>query len=278
MTNKLALLIDADNINSDLALQIFDKIASLGEAITKRAFGNISVFSGQDGWKEPVRQYAIEAFPQVSNIDRKNTADFSLIINAMDCLASGKYDGFVLASSDSDFTSLAQRLRNDNKLVYGMGDERATISFRSACTQFFELTRPCSTCEVINTPLVAEPVKVVAEPVKVVAEPVKAPAEAPTLLSTSCPSVSPIQNKQPTVSSSMVDVPASASAKIPTEFERIVADLQKQKCKKLVALQHALMNLLRKPEEGTKKIIKAMKSQGYISIDENNRITWLDKQ
>jgi len=112
----------------------------------------------------------------------------------------------------------------------------------------------------------------------VVAEPVKAPVEAPTLLSASCPSVSPIQNKQPTVSSSAVDVPVSASAKVSPEFERIVATLQKQKCKKLVALQHALMNLLRKPEEGTKKIIKAMKKQGYISIDENNRITWLDKQ
>ncbi len=263
MSNKLALLIDADNISSDLASQIFDIIASLGEAITKRAFGDISVFNGKDGWKEPVRQYAIEAFPQVSNVDRKNTADFSLIINAMDCLASGKYDGFVLASNDSDFTSLAQRLRNDNKLVYGMGDERATISFRSACTRFFELTRPCSTCEVINTPLVAEPVK--------------APAEAPTLLSASCPSVSPIQNEKPTVSSSVVDVPVSASAKAPTEFKRIVAILQKQKCKKLVTLQHAL-HTLQKPDKDIEKIIKAMKSQGYISIDENNRITWLDKQ
>ena len=136
---KLVVLIDADNISPFYADDVFTIVERLGEAITRRAFGNVTVFTGTAGWKDAVRKYAIEARPQVSNIDHKNTADFALIIDAMDCLASGRYDGFVLVTSDSDFTSLAQRLRNENKAVYGIGDNRACISFRKACTVFFEL-------------------------------------------------------------------------------------------------------------------------------------------
>lgn len=136
---KLAVLIDADNIGAAEAAAIFGRATRLGEPITRRAYGNLAVFSGKTGWKEPVRQYAIEARPQVSNVDRKNTADFALILDAMDFLATGRYDGFVLVSGDSDFTSLAQRLRNEDKAVYGMGNANAPASFRSACTEFFEL-------------------------------------------------------------------------------------------------------------------------------------------
>ena len=136
---KLVVLIDADNISPFYADDVFTIVERHGEAITRRAFGNVTVFTGTAGWKDAVRKYAIEARPQVSNIDRKNTADFALIIDAMDCLASGRYDGFVLVTSDSDFTSLAQRLRNEDKAVYGIGDNRACISFRKACTEFFEL-------------------------------------------------------------------------------------------------------------------------------------------
>ena len=68
----------------------------------------------------------------------------------------------------------------------------------------------------------------------------------------------------------------TATPKQPTEFQIIVADLQKRKCKKLVTLQNWLMKNLKKPADETEKIIKAMKSRGFISIDENNKVTWLN--
>lgn len=96
---RLAVLIDADNISGTDVKEVFDIAERLGEAITRRAFGNVTIFSGKGGWKEPVRNFAIEARPQVGNVDRKNAADFALVIDAMDCLYSGRYDGLVLVSS-----------------------------------------------------------------------------------------------------------------------------------------------------------------------------------
>ena len=237
---RLAVLIDADNISWTDAKEVFDIAERLGEAITRRAFGNVTIFSGKDGWKEPVRNFAIEARPQVSNVDRKNAADFALVIDAMDCLYSGRYDGLVLVSSDSDFTSLAQRIRNDGKAVYGIGDGRASISFRKACTEFFELK----------------------------------PKEALPIVSAQPGATNPPQTPQP---AKVAPAPlTSATPRQPTEFQKIVADLQKRKCKKLVTLQNWLMKNLKKPADETEKIIKAMKSRGFISIDENNKVTWLN--
>ena len=236
---KLAVLIDADNISSTYAEEVFAIAESLGEVITRRAFGNVTVFIGKDGWKEPVRNYAIEARPQVSNVDRKNTADFALIIDAMDSLVSGRYDGFVLVSSDSDFTGLAQRIGNEGKAVYGIGDERAPVSFRKACKKFFELkeddAKYCANAQDAHQ---------------------NEPASS--------------QDSNPNAEQAVASV-----TKPPTEFQKIVADLQKRKCKKLATLQNWLMKNLKKSELETEKIIKAMKSRGFISIDENNRVTWL---
>ena len=187
-----------------------------------------------------MRNFAIEARPQVSNVDRKNAADFALVIDAMDCLYSGRYDGLVLVSSDSDFTSLAQRIRNDGKAVYGIGDGHAPISFRKACTEFFELK----------------------------------PKEALPIVSAQPEATNPPQTPQP---AKVAPAPlTTATPKQPTEFQEIVADLQKRKCKKLVTLQNWLMKNLKKPADETEKIIKAMKSRGFISIDENNKVTWLN--
>lgn len=137
----LAVLIDADNINASYAGEIFDVIGKRwGRAVTKCTYGNLSAFYGAKGWKEAVLQYALEAYPQVPNTGYKNNADFALIIHAMDLLAKSRYDGFVIVSSDSDFTSLVIRLRNEMIPVYGIGDGRACASFRRACTEFVELT------------------------------------------------------------------------------------------------------------------------------------------
>lgn len=241
---KLAVLIDADNISAASAKEILAKVAELGEPITKRAFGNITAFSGKEGWKNAVRQFGLDARPQLSNVDRKNTADFAMIINAMDCLASGKYDGFVLVSSDSDFTSLAQRLRDDDKQVFGIGDDRAPVSFRMACTQFINLTAPT-----VKIPVQPAPHKVEA-PVPATPTPASAPTMVPPL------------------------VPPVDISKEPTPFQKIVECLQKQKCRKLATLQNSLANLKKTPEE-TEKIIRVMKAKGIIVVDEeNDKIAW----
>ena len=237
---KLTVLIDADNISASDAKEIFDIAEKLGEIITCRAFGDVTVFSGKDGWKEPVRNFAIEARPQVSNIDRKNTADFALIIDAMDCLFSGRYDGFVLVSSDSDFTSLAQRIRDEDKNVYGIGDERAPVSFRKACTEFFELK----------------------------------PKAAQSIVKASAKAVNP--PKMPSPTKAKPESSTTIAPKPPTEFQIVVADLRQRKCKKVSTLQNWLMKNLKKTAGETEKIIKAMKSLGFISIDENNKVTWLN--
>ncbi len=234
---KLAVLIDADNISSSCAQEIFAIVERLGEPITRRAYGNVTAFTGTASWKEAVRQHALEARPQINNIDRKNTADFALVIDAMDFLASGRYDGFVIVSSDSDFTLLAQRLRNADCMVYGMGDQRALVSFRNACTQFFEL-------DVQETPP-PQPL------------PTPPPAPQPPPLPPPAP---------------------SAPSKPQMDFQAIVADLRKHKCKRESTLSNWLMKNLKKPEDETAKIIKAMKTRKYITIDDAGKVTWLDKK
>ena len=241
---KLALLIDADNIKPSDAEEIFTIAKELGDAITRRAFGNVTAFTGKDGWKEAVREYGIEACPQVTNIDRKNTADFALIIDAMDLLHSGRYDGFVLVSSDSDFTSLAHRLRNEGKVVYGIGDDRAPKSFCASCTKFFEVRKKED--------------KATEEPAQ--------KESAPSELQQNQPSAPENQPKK---------VTPSSTGK--TEFKTIVAALRKQKCKKLQTLRNSLKNCKKEGEEA-ERIIRAMKNGGYISVDENDKITWLDKK
>ena len=267
---KLAVLIDADNINPADAEEVFAIASRLGEVITRRAFGNITVFTGKDGWKEQVRLHAIHAFPQVSNIDRKNTADFALIIDAMDCLASQRYDGFVLVSSDSDFTSLAQRLRDDDKAVYGIGDERAPTSFRNACSEFFELTTREKTTDAkaANAPAATVEAPPVAPPPAKQPAPEPPPTEAAAASTAAAPANAATQEKKPAAGT----VP-DASAKQPTEFQKIVEKLQNQNCKKLATLQNALKTM-KKPQEEIEKIINAMKKQKIISIDNGGKVTW----
>ena len=281
---KLALLIDADNIAPSNAEEIFSIANKLGETITRRAFGNISVFSGKDGWKEAVREYAIEARPQVTNLDRKNTADFALIIDAMDCLASGRYDGFVLVSSDSDFTSLAQRLRNDDKAVYGIGDSRALVSFRNACTQFFDVgEKKALTSE--NTPQCTSSTTSCASDVSCTQAPI-AEATPPLLpvVETMCPpppSAEATPQSPSKLSSPKVTSPVNPSSpqtpKPQSLFLEVVATLRKQKCKKVETLRNWLVKNMKKPAAEAERIIKAMKKQKLISVDEKGKVTWLAK-
>ena len=134
-TRSLAVLIDADNTSAKHAQPIFDEIVKLGEANVRRIYGD---FSGTklSGWNEAIKSLAILQHQQRSNSKGKNASDIALVIDAMDLMYKRTLDGVVLVSSDSDFTRLAQRLREEGLEVYGFGERKAVEAFRNACNRF----------------------------------------------------------------------------------------------------------------------------------------------
>lgn len=133
--DSLAVLIDADNTSWQYAKVIFDEIAKFGNANVRRIYGD---FSGPrlSGWNNAIESLAILQHQQRTNSTGKNASDIALVIDAMDLMYKGRLDGFCLVSSDSDFTRLAQRLREDGLIVYGFGEQKTPESFRNACTRF----------------------------------------------------------------------------------------------------------------------------------------------
>ncbi|MDD9992085.1 MAG: NYN domain-containing protein [Rhodospirillales bacterium] len=135
---SLAVLIDADNTSARYAQAIFEEIVKLGEANVRRIYGD---FSGSRlaAWDAAIQSLAILQHQQRNNTKGKNAADIALVIDAMDLLHKGRLDGVCLVSSDSDFTRLAQRLREDGLLVYGFGERKTPEAFRNACSRFIYL-------------------------------------------------------------------------------------------------------------------------------------------
>ncbi len=135
-TSLLAVLIDADNISAKYAEAIFEEIASFGEASIRRIYGDFSG-GGPQGWnKTLLASLAIVPHQQFANTTGKNASDIALVIDAMDILHSGRFDGFVLISSDSDFTRLASRIREQGVDVFGMGMRKTPAAFVKACKRF----------------------------------------------------------------------------------------------------------------------------------------------
>lgn len=132
---RLAVLIDADNVPSGYAEAIFEEIASLGEASVRRIYGDWSA-QRLGGWAKKVAALGLVADQQFSNTKGKNASDIGLVIAAMDFLHSGLFDGFVLVSSDSDFTRLAARIREQGLDVFGIGEKKTPEAFRQACKRF----------------------------------------------------------------------------------------------------------------------------------------------
>src|SRR6478672_3198548 len=134
-TRRLAILIDADNTSPRIAAGLFEEIASLGEASVRRIYGD---FLGQrlKSWADILQKYAIDPYQQFAYTTGKNASDIALVIDAMDLLHSGRFDGFCLVSSDSDFTRLASRIREEGADVFGFGEQKTPESFRQACTRF----------------------------------------------------------------------------------------------------------------------------------------------
>ncbi len=131
----LAVLIDADNSSPKWADAVFEEIAALGEASVRRIYGDFS--RGQmAGWQDKLPSLALVPHHQPANTVGKNSSDIALVIDAMDLLHSGRFDGFVLISSDSDFTRLASRIREQGLDVYGIGQQKTPEAFRKACKRF----------------------------------------------------------------------------------------------------------------------------------------------
>ncbi len=134
----LAVLIDADNVAERWAPAIFGELATLGEATVRRIYGDFSTPS-LNGWRQVLQEHAIIPHHQPAYTSRKNSSDIALVIDAMDILHSGRVQGFVLVSSDSDFTRLASRIREQGLNVIGIGEERTPKSLRKACNRFILL-------------------------------------------------------------------------------------------------------------------------------------------
>ena len=132
---KLAVLIDADNAQPSILDGLLSEIAKYGTANVKRIYGDWTL-PHLKGWKEHLLQYSIQPIQQFGYTSGKNSTDSSLIIDAMDLLYSGKFDGFCIVSSDSDFTRLASRIREAGLIVYGFGERKTPKAFVSACDKF----------------------------------------------------------------------------------------------------------------------------------------------
>jgi len=134
-TPLLAVLIDADNISAKHVNAIFAEITSFGEASVRRIYGDFSA-SSLKKWSNVLADHAIVPIHQPANTVGKNASDIALVIDGMDLLHSGRVDGFVLVSSDSDFTRLASRIREHGLPVYGIGERKTPAAFRKACRRF----------------------------------------------------------------------------------------------------------------------------------------------
>jgi uncharacterized LabA/DUF88 family protein len=134
-TDKLAVLIDADNAQPSIVDALLIEIANYGTASVKRIYGDWTA-PGLKGWKEVLLRHSIQPIQQFAYTKGKNATDSAMIIDAMDLLYTGNFSGFCLVSSDSDFTKLASRIRESGLLVYGFGEQKTPSPFVSACDKF----------------------------------------------------------------------------------------------------------------------------------------------
>ena len=134
-TPLLAVLIDADNVPAKYAEAILREVTSYGEPGLRRVYGD---WSSQQlsGWTRTAQNLGLVQHQQTANTKGKNASDIGLVIDAMDILHAGHFDGFVLVSSDSDFPRLASRIREQGLTVIGIGEAKAPDALKNACNRF----------------------------------------------------------------------------------------------------------------------------------------------
>jgi len=152
-TLRLAVLIDADNAQAAVIEGLLAEIARFGEATVRRIYGDFTAPTSA-AWKKVLQRYAIKPVQQFAYTTGKNATDSTLIIDAMDLLYTRKFDGFCLITSDSDFTGLAMRLREEGLMVLGFGEKKTPEAFRNACHKFVftEVLRQSTAAEPVGAP------------------------------------------------------------------------------------------------------------------------------
>lgn len=134
-TRRLAVLIDADNAQAAVIEPLLEEVASLGEATVRRIYGDFTAPTSSS-WKKVLNKHSIKPVQQFAYTTGKNATDSTMIIDAMDLLYTRRFEGFCLVTSDSDFTGLAVRLREEGLQVYGFGESKTPEAFRNACHRF----------------------------------------------------------------------------------------------------------------------------------------------
>lgn len=157
---RLAVLIDADNVAASVAEGLFEEIAKYGMASVRRIYGDFSS-SHSKAWEKVLAKHAINPQQQFAYTKGKNASDITMVIDAMDLLHSGRFEGFCLVSSDSDFTRLASRIREEGIDVYGFGEQKTPESFRQACSRFtyIENLRPAASGNAQGPQAAAKPLQ-----------------------------------------------------------------------------------------------------------------------
>ena len=132
---KFAVLIDGDNAQASLLPQILAEISKVGLITIKRIYGDWTT-TNMNQWKESLHKHAIQPMQQFRYTTGKNATDSAMIIDAMDLLHSNDVQGFCIVSSDSDYTRLATRIREQGLFVIGVGEQKTPEAFVNACNQF----------------------------------------------------------------------------------------------------------------------------------------------
>nr|WP_298927931.1 NYN domain-containing protein [uncultured Erythrobacter sp.] len=132
---NIALLIDADNTTPQGIDPVLTVMAELGQVNIRRAYGNFAK-DNLSRWDKITNTYGIRPQQQFDVSKGKNATDMAMTIDAIDLLYQGKVDGFGIMTSDSDFTPLVTRLRQDGILVYAFGEKKTPAAFQAVCTRF----------------------------------------------------------------------------------------------------------------------------------------------
>jgi len=135
LSDRLAILIDADNAQPSIIEGLLAEVAKLGVASVKRIYGDWTT-PNLGGWKKVLLEHSIQPIQQFRYTVGKNATDSAMVIDAMDLLYKKQFDGFCIVSSDSDFTRLASRIREEGLTVYGVGERKTPSAFVSACDRF----------------------------------------------------------------------------------------------------------------------------------------------
>lgn len=135
---KIAVVIDADNTQISKLSDTLNEISTHGRIVVKRAYGNWRKGSLKN-WESELKRLAIKAQQQFDYVSGKNATDMALVIDTIELLYSNLYDGFVIVSSDSDYTPLAIKLKESGVYVMGVGEKTTPVSFRNACDEFLFL-------------------------------------------------------------------------------------------------------------------------------------------